>query len=93
MDLLIELVMEIVFEGTFELAAGKRVPMPVRILCGVLVALIYIAGVGVMLLCGVLVIKDGNTVPGIVIMALGVLCGIMAARAFIKKYRENCCGE
>lgn len=44
MELLIEIILEITIEGVFVTATAKRVPLPLRILAGVL-ALVFFGGV------------------------------------------------
>lgn len=41
MDVLFEFIFEIIFEGTFELAKSRRVPLPLRILAAVIIIALY----------------------------------------------------
>ena len=89
MDFILELLFEIIIEGSFELGTHHKVPMPLRILALLIVVLVYGALIVLLFLAGYSAAKDGDTgVAGMlyVIDAFIVIACIFAVR---KKFKEN----
>lgn len=89
LEALFEILIEIIFEGLSGTAKSRRVPLPVRILCAVLLVSFVAAVVGLIVFCGIILIKDYSVIAGVVILAVAaVLCGGLAWK-FVKTYRDH----
>ena len=84
MEVLIEALFELVIEGTIGLSKSKKVPMPIRILCGVLIVTVFAAVVFVIGFVGISILKE-NLWGGIAILIfdalLAGLCMFQGIRA------------
>lgn len=62
MELLFEIIFEIVIEGAFETATSesRRVPIPLRILCVLIVIAVFGGVLALMIFCGTVLWKDGE---------------------------------
>lgn len=89
LEALFEILIEIIFEGLSGTAKGRRVPLPVRILCALLLVSFVAAVVGLIVFCGIILIKDYSVIAGVVILAVAaVLCGGLVWK-FVKTYRDH----
>lgn len=84
MDILFEFLFELVFEGMMETAKSKKVLMVIRIIAGVLVSAFLLAGIGVIVLVGILSFKDNK--PFSVIMFILAIIFTIALILKIVKY-------
>ena len=84
MEVLIEALFELVIEGTIGLSKSRKVPMPIRILCGVLIVTVFAAVVFVIGFVGISILKE-NLWGGIAILIfdalLAGLCMFQGVRA------------
>lgn len=84
MEVLIEALFELVIEGTIGLSKSKKVPMPIRILCGMLIVTVFAAVVFVIGFVGISILKE-NLWGGIAILIfdaiLAGLCMFQGVRA------------
>lgn len=73
MDILFEIVLEIIFEGAFEVASetDRRVPLPLRILCLFLVIAVLGSTIFLMIFFGVKCLVDGETAFAVFLLAVG----------------------
>ena len=82
MEFLLELIFSIVFDGCIELASERKVPLPVRIICALLVIAVYLLLGGGLVLIGIFEKQPVISIIGVFILLLMlILC--------IKKYRER----
>lgn len=89
LEALFEVIIEIVFEGLSGTAKSKRVPLPLRILAALLLLIIVAGVVGLIVFCGIILIKDYSVIAGVVILAVAaVLCGGLVWK-FIKTFRDR----
>lgn len=89
LEALFEILIEIIFEGLSGTAKSRRVPLPVRILCAVLLVSFVAAVVGLIVFCGIILIKDYSVIAGVVILTVAaVLCGGLVWK-FVKTYRDH----
>lgn len=91
MEFVLELILEIIIEGTFELSTSKKVILPIRIILSLILLLIYGALIGVIAMVGIGLWQDGNVpaalmVFGIDLFIAGVLAYVVAKR-YVKNYR------
>lgn len=86
MEFLFETLLELVLEGSFEASRSKIVPMPVRIILAALVVLLVLTAIGVMVLAGVLMIRDGKPLAGAFMLALAALLLALGIWKFVRAY-------
>ena len=88
-EFIIELIIDIIVEGSIELSTAKKVPMIFRILAS-LICLVFFGGLFLLFL--VLAIQgyqDGNAVSGTILAAITVGYAVLAVYAFRKKVKES----
>ena len=88
MDFLIELVMELIMEGSLELSQNRKLPKWLRYPLIALVTLFFGAVIGLIFLVGFLVLKQ-TVLGGLAILAIGTVMLILAVRKFRKLYIEK----
>ncbi|MGI6030299.1 MAG: hypothetical protein ACOX7F_02210 [Eubacteriales bacterium] len=81
MDHLLTLLLEIILDGALEAADSKQVPLPVRILLGALLALLFFGITGLLLWVG---IDSGN----LMLAGLGVVFLLISLLLLIPKIRR-----
>lgn len=88
MDMLIEILLEIIIEGSLEAAESKKVPMPVRILLAAGVVLIFGAVVGMLTWNGVIRKSLLLIICGVLFLALVILLAANKITRFRKARRQ-----
>ena len=88
MEVLIEALFELVIEGTIGLSKSKKVPMPIRILCGVLIVTVFAAVVFVIGFVGISILKE-NLWGGIAILIFDALLAALFIYRFIMIVRHR----
>ena len=92
MDFIIELLIEIVLEGTIALGSEKKVPLPIRILCALVEWMIFFGLGGLFVCMGYDAIIANDTVAAVALIAVGgfmIIGGIFIAYKMIKKKRKK----
>ena len=89
MDSLIEMILELVLEGSFEASKSKLVPKPMRIILAALVVLFFLAAIGLVVFAGILMIRDGKPLGGAVMFLLAALLLAFSIRGFIRTYLKK----
>lgn len=89
MDILIEFILDLLFEGLFEGASNKRVPKPLRIIFIVILVLIYAAIIGAFVIIGVSIINKGNTGGGVVIIVCGLVLAALIVWGVFRERRKR----
>lgn len=92
MDFIIELLVEIVLEGTIALGSEKKIPMPIRILCLIIEWTIFFGLGGLFVYMGYESILQNDMAPGVLLLGLGgfmIIGGIFVAYKMFKKKREH----
>ncbi len=85
MELIFELILELVLDGSVEVAQDRKFPKYIRYpLIGFLV-LCFLAVIGLIIYAGVLVL-DENIFVGILLILLGLLLFVMSIIQFRKTY-------
>lgn len=72
MELLIEALFDLVMQGTIGLSKSRKVPMPIRIICGVLIVAVFAAVIFLIGFIGVSFLKE-KPWGGIAILLFDVL--------------------
>ena len=84
MDFLLEILFELVAEGTVELSKSSRVPKYIRYPLFAVIVLFYIAVIGLVFGVGILSLRQ-NVLLGILFIALGVFMLVMIVLKLNKK--------
>lgn len=87
MDILFEILFECLLSGAVEGSKWQKLPKAVRIILGSLVVLVFAAVIGVIVLVGVLSLKD-NIALSICMFVLAGFLGFMNFRGAAKAHRE-----
>ena len=85
MEFLMELVLELLFEGSVEASRNKNLPKPVRYLAGGFIAIWVLAIISVIFLLGMDVIKE-NRAGGITLIAVSLAFTVFCVLKFRKVY-------
>lgn len=92
MELLIEFLFDIVFEGCILIGSEKKVPMPIRILCLVIVWTLFFGLGGLFVYMGYDALLQNDTVAAVLLLGVGVaiiIGGIFIAVKMFRKKKEN----
>lgn len=85
MDFLFELLFELIAEGTVELSKSKKVPKYIRYILIGIIALFFIAVIGLVFFVGLMILKQ-NLFWGIIIIAFALFMLVMS----IIKLKKTC---
>ena len=88
MEFLIELILDLAFEGTLGLSADRRVPAWIRYPLIALLGLFFLAVIVLVLLIGILILKE-RWYLGIPVIALDVVFIVFTVRKFRKVYIDK----
>lgn len=91
MDILFEFLLEIVVDGAFEVASSgsRRVPLPLRILCLLIVVAVFGGVLALMIFCGTVLWKDGEFLLSALMYVLTAgIAGVLIWR-FVKTSRRR----
>ena len=88
LDTLVEILLEIIIEGSLEAAESKKVPMPVRILLAAGVVLIFGAVVGMLIWNGVIRKSLLLIICGVLFLALVILLAVNKITRFQRARRR-----
>ncbi len=85
MEFLFEFILELVFEGSIEVSKNSKIPKYIRYPLIVIIALFFIAVIGIIFLAGILSLRK-NILLGILFILLGLLISIVSVKKFRKTY-------
>ena len=85
MDIIFELLLELVLEGTIELSKSVRVPRFIRYPLIVLLVLLSLGVIGIIFAVGVWILGE-NVFFGLLLIALALLMAVMGVRKLRKAY-------
>lgn len=89
MEFLLELLFEIILEGTLELGTSRRVPVIIRILALLLILALF-GGVTILIvIAGIHVLKQGDTLVGVLLLAAALLMALGSIYMVVKKIRRR----
>lgn len=83
MDFIIELIFELIAEGTVELSKSTKVPKLIRYPLIVIIVLFVTGIFGIILFAGLMLLKE-NVILGIVLIAIALLMLVMGIVKFRK---------
>lgn len=89
MDIILEFLLEIILEGTFELGTSKKVCLPIRILLLLICLLIYGTVIGVIVLVGVGLWQEGSRPLSLMVFGLAAALALLVVYKLVKQYRKN----
>ena len=87
MDFIIELLLDLIFEGSIEISKNKKVPKWIRYPLIFIISLFMIVVLVGIEVLGFLIIED-NSLFGIIIIILGLILLVLAIIKFIKTKKE-----
>lgn len=91
LEFILDFVFDIILEGTIVIISEKKVPMPIRVIAGIIVALLYLGVSGLCFFVGVLSWGDREVVAALLFLVLGLFIligGFIQMRKEIKR-RNN----
>ncbi|MDE6627613.1 MAG: hypothetical protein K2K56_14770 [Lachnospiraceae bacterium] len=89
LEIIFELLIDFIVEGSLEIGTSKRGPMIVRIIAGLVFGVIY-GGFTVMLfIFGIQALRKCHTVAGCLFILVAAGLAALCIYLFAKKYREN----
>lgn len=91
MDFLLELLFDIIVEGSIELGSEKAVPMPLRILAALIVIAVFFGMGGLFVYMGyeAMLVSDNSAVIAFAVGALMVFGGIFVIFKMFRKKQEK----
>lgn len=89
MDFLLELIFEVILEGTVEASTERKIPLVHRIVAITILLVIAGALLGVCVAVTILCFKRNDVVSGISVIATGLFLFSIIAYGIIKKYKEK----
>ncbi len=85
MEYLFEFILELVFEGSLEASKSTKIPKIIRYPLIVMIALFFLAVIGIIFITGILSLKESKLV-GIFFILIGLFMLIMSIIKFRKTY-------
>ena len=85
MEFIIELILDLLLEGSIEASKSEKVPKPVRYILITLISLFFLAVIGLIIFIGIDTLKNSK-LGGIIVISMGVLFLILAIIKFKKIY-------
>lgn len=85
MELIIEFIIELLLEGSFELSKNLKTPKWLRYPLIVLVALFFIAVIAIILIVGFLALEE-STIIGLLLIIIAIAFGVYSIAKFIDIY-------
>ena len=92
MEFLLELLFDIILEGSIEVGSGKKVPFIIRILAGGIVLAIFLGLSGVLIYAGYEMFLMDSKVGATIFFGMGmflILGGTLSIRKMFCKKKEN----
>lgn len=85
MELLFEIILELIFEGSIEVSKSSKVPKYIRYPLIAIIFLFFIAVIGLIFFVGISALKE-NILGGIIIILIGLFVLIISIIGFRKTY-------
>ena len=89
MEFFLEVLFDLILEGSIEIGTSRKVPLVFRILALSLLVVVYGAFVVFLAVMAVIMWKDGSIVGSILVICIDVIFSFMVVLAVRKKYRER----
>ncbi len=88
MEFIIELILDLLLEGSIEASKSEKVPKPIRYILIALISLFFLAVIGLIIFIGIDTLKNSK-LGGIIVILMGVLLLILAIMKFKKIYLKK----
>ena len=88
MEFIIELILDLLLEGSIEASKSEKVPKPIRYILIALISLFFLAVIGLIIFIGIDTLKNSK-IGGIIVISMGVLLLILAIMKFKKIYLKK----
>lgn len=85
MKFLLEILLELIFEGTIEASKSKKLPKLVRYFAILVIVLFFILVIGLIILAGILLLRL-SIIGGVLLILLGIFIAIMSIVKFYEIY-------
>lgn len=85
MEYIFEFILELVFEGSIELSKSNKLPKYIKYSLIIIIALFFIAVIGLIFLLGILSLKE-SILLGVLLILIGLFMFIMSVIKFRKIY-------
>ena len=89
MEFFLEVLFDLILEGSIEIGTSRKVPLVLRILALSLLVVVYGAFVVFLAVVAITMWKEGSIVGSIVVLCIDVIFSFMVVLAVRKKYRER----
>ncbi len=86
MEWLFEFIMELVLEGSIEASKSRKIPKYIRYPLIALIAVFFIAIIGIIFLTGIMLLKENVPFLGVIFILLGAYMLIMSIIKFKRVY-------
>lgn len=87
-EFIVEVVLDILFEGSMELSVNKKMPKWLRRLALLVLLIVFGGIIGIFLYISYEALQEGDTVASMVGLIVAIGLGICFIWGFISKYRE-----
>ena len=81
-DFIIEVIVDIILEGSIEAVGDKKIPTPVRVICAIVLVLAYCALVGLIVAVGIVEEKW-------IVSVIGAAVGLLIGWAFWREIKKR----
>ncbi len=92
MEEIFEVILELIFDGVFDAAASRRVPLPLRILCALIVTAAFGAVILLLIIGGIRCLHSDELTNGVVpaVLLFAAAAGFFAALILrVAKYYKS----
>lgn len=86
MEIIIEFLVELLLEGTFEISKNRKVPKFIRYPLILLIVLLFIGVISLIFFTGILIYKETSKICGILLILIGVALLVLSIIRFKKIY-------
>ena len=88
-EFIVEVVLDIVFEGSMEIFSNKKMPKWLRIFVFLLLSVLFFGIVGIFLYIAYEASQEGDMIAALVAFVLAIAVGTFFIAGFIRKYRNR----
>lgn len=85
MEFIFELILELALDGTVEVVQDRKVPKYIRYPLLAILALLFLAVIGLIIFAGIMVLEE-NILVGVFLILLGLLLFVVSIIQFRKTY-------
>jgi len=88
MEFLLELLIDLIVDGSIELSTSKKVPSFIRYFLIIFIVLLYLSVIGILFVLGIIIGKE-NIGAGLILIILSLVFLIFSVLEFRKKYLDK----